>query len=148
MFDTVQEAGVVTKNRRIHYNTVRPHNSPGYRPPAPEAFYPVQLANAWPDHGLSIGASSGGRSDDRIGARIRIYVVAVHLTLLTCRLRLKEYGVRDCTLCASYFDLADEGCYFIRRDRDRDRESTLVVDDFSAREACLASTTLAAGEFR
>ena len=46
IFDTLLEAKVVTEEWRKQYNTVRPHSSLGYRPPAPEAFYPVQFANA------------------------------------------------------------------------------------------------------
>ena len=46
IFDTVLEAKVVTEEWRKKYTTVRPHSSLGYRPPAPEAFYPVQFANA------------------------------------------------------------------------------------------------------
>lgn len=45
IFDTVTEAQVVTEHWRKHYNTMRPHSSLGYRPPAPEIFYPLQLAN-------------------------------------------------------------------------------------------------------
>ena len=47
-FDTVLEARVLTQRRRCHYNTVRPHSSLGYRPPAPEAI------QTWPpDSGAS-----------------------------------------------------------------------------------------------
>jgi len=46
VFDTVIEARVVTGQWRKHYNTVRPHSSLGYRPPAPETFFPFQVANA------------------------------------------------------------------------------------------------------
>ena len=46
IFDTVLEAKVVTEEWRKQYNTVRPHSSLGYRPPAPEPFYPVQFPNA------------------------------------------------------------------------------------------------------
>ena len=45
-FNTVLQAKVVTDGWRMQYNTVRPHSSLGYRSPAPEAFYPVQFANA------------------------------------------------------------------------------------------------------
>ncbi len=45
VFDTIMEAKVVIEKWRIHYNTVRPHSSLGYRPPAPEAYYPSQVAN-------------------------------------------------------------------------------------------------------
>ena len=37
IFYTLQEAKVVIESWRQHYNTVRPHSSLGYRPPAPEA---------------------------------------------------------------------------------------------------------------
>ena len=37
IFYTLQEAKVVIENWRQHDNTVRPHSSLGYRPPAPEA---------------------------------------------------------------------------------------------------------------
>lgn len=46
IFDTVLEARVVTEQWRKHYNSVRPHSSLGYRPPAPETFIPYQVANA------------------------------------------------------------------------------------------------------
>ena len=37
IFYTLEEAKVVIEGWRQHYNTVRPHSSLGYRPPAPEA---------------------------------------------------------------------------------------------------------------
>jgi putative transposase len=37
LFDTLREAQVLTERWRRAYNTVRPHSSLGYRPPAPEA---------------------------------------------------------------------------------------------------------------
>jgi len=38
MFYTLKEAQIVIENWRQQYNTVRPHSSLRYRPPAPEAF--------------------------------------------------------------------------------------------------------------
>ena len=38
IFDTLLEAKVLIERWRRHYNTVRPHSSLGYRPPAPEAI--------------------------------------------------------------------------------------------------------------
>ena len=38
VFDTLFEAKVLIERWRVHYNTVRPHSSLGYRPPAPEAW--------------------------------------------------------------------------------------------------------------
>lgn len=35
-FDTLKEAKVLIERWRVHYNTVRPHSSLGYRTPAPE----------------------------------------------------------------------------------------------------------------
>jgi putative transposase len=46
IFYSLKEAQIVIENWRRHYNTVRPHESLGYRPPAPEVFMP-ELA-AWP----------------------------------------------------------------------------------------------------
>lgn len=43
IFYTLKEAKIVIKNWRQHYNTVRPHSSLGYKPPAPEtAIWPRQ----------------------------------------------------------------------------------------------------------
>ena len=39
LFYTLQEARIVIERWRQHYNTVRPHSSLGYRPPAPEAIH-------------------------------------------------------------------------------------------------------------
>ena len=38
LFYTLKEARIVIEAWRRHYNTVRPHSSLGYRPPAPEAL--------------------------------------------------------------------------------------------------------------
>jgi putative transposase len=44
IFYTLQEARVVIEAWRRHYNTVRPHSSLGYKPPAPEALlWPASL---------------------------------------------------------------------------------------------------------
>ncbi len=39
VFDTLLEAKVLIERWRVRYNTVRPHSSLGYRPPAPEAVW-------------------------------------------------------------------------------------------------------------
>ena len=41
IFYSLKEAKAVIGQWRSHYNTVRPHTSLGYRPPAPLAFSPV-----------------------------------------------------------------------------------------------------------
>ena len=46
IFYSLQEAKVVIESWRRHYNTVRPHASLGYRPPAPEVVVPAFVA--WP----------------------------------------------------------------------------------------------------
>src|SRR5215218_1770493 len=46
IFYSLREAKVVIESWRRHYNTVRPHASLGYRPPAPEVFVPALAA--WP----------------------------------------------------------------------------------------------------
>jgi len=37
IFYSLAEAKILIEARRRHYNTIRPHSSLGYRPPAPEA---------------------------------------------------------------------------------------------------------------
>ena len=44
VFDTLLEAKVLIERYRVLYNTVRPHSSLGYRPPAPEAVVPWTAA--------------------------------------------------------------------------------------------------------
>ena len=46
--DTLLEAKVLIERWRRHYNTVRPHGSLGYRPPAPEAIQPLHFVPATP----------------------------------------------------------------------------------------------------
>jgi transposase InsO family protein len=46
VFDTLLEAKVLISRWRKAYNTVRPHSSLGYRPPAPESRRPCPLAEA------------------------------------------------------------------------------------------------------
>ena len=40
IFYSLKEAQIVIEQWRKHYNTIRPHSSLGYRPPAPQAFNP------------------------------------------------------------------------------------------------------------
>jgi len=44
IFYTLREAQVVIESWRRHFNTVRPHGSLGYKPPAPEVFVPAMTA--------------------------------------------------------------------------------------------------------
>ena len=46
IFYTLREARIVIESWRRHYNTIRPHASLGYKPPAPEVFVPA--FTAWP----------------------------------------------------------------------------------------------------
>ena len=46
-FSTLHEAQVLIERWRRHYNTVRPHSSLGYRPPAPEAILPPASTPAY-----------------------------------------------------------------------------------------------------
>jgi transposase InsO family protein len=43
IFYTLKEAKVLVEQWRIHYNTVRPHSSLGYRPPARQAINPLVM---------------------------------------------------------------------------------------------------------
>ena len=42
IFYTLREAQVLTGEYKQTYNRIRPHNSLGYRPPAPAAILPVE----------------------------------------------------------------------------------------------------------
>src|SRR5271157_5289151 len=44
IFYSLKEAQVVIEQWRVQYNTVRPHSSLGYRPPAPVTMMPVGLS--------------------------------------------------------------------------------------------------------
>src|SRR6202162_462985 len=44
IFYTLKEAQIVIESWRRHYNTIRPHESLGYKPPAPEVFMPAFAA--------------------------------------------------------------------------------------------------------
>src|SRR5262245_27531741 len=46
IFYTLREAQIVAESWRRHYNTIRPHASLGYKPPAPKVFIPAFAA--WP----------------------------------------------------------------------------------------------------
>ncbi len=48
LFYSLKEARIVIESWRRHYNTVRPHGSLGYKPPAPEVFMPALVARAAP----------------------------------------------------------------------------------------------------
>ena len=41
VFYTLREAQILIERWRCHYNTMRPHSSLGYRPPAPESMIPI-----------------------------------------------------------------------------------------------------------
>ena len=41
IFQTLKEAQVLVERWRVHYNTVRPHSSLNYRPPAPQTIQPL-----------------------------------------------------------------------------------------------------------
>ena len=46
VFNTLAEAKVLIEQWRRHYNTVRPHSSLRYRPPAPEVLLPARLPSS------------------------------------------------------------------------------------------------------
>jgi transposase InsO family protein len=46
IFYTLAEAKIVVESWRRHFNTLRPHGSLGYKPPAPEVFVPAMTARA------------------------------------------------------------------------------------------------------
>ena len=53
IFYTLAEAKIVVESWRRHFNTVRPHGSLGYKPPAPEVFVPAMTVRATAQPGLA-----------------------------------------------------------------------------------------------
>ena len=49
VFDTLHEAKVLIERWRQHYNTIRPHSSLGYRPPAPVTILPPMVRSNYPE---------------------------------------------------------------------------------------------------
>src|SRR5689334_21143821 len=49
IFYSLKEAKIVIESWRRHYNTLRPHGSIGYKPPAPEVFVPAMSGRAAPN---------------------------------------------------------------------------------------------------
>jgi transposase InsO family protein len=43
IFTTLLEAQILIESWRKEYNQLRPHSSPGYRPPAPETIKPTKV---------------------------------------------------------------------------------------------------------
>ncbi len=58
-FNTLAEAKVLIEQWRKHYNTVRPHSSLGYRPPAPEVVLPKVPASVPPPGSAGSAAALG-----------------------------------------------------------------------------------------
>ena len=61
IFYTPKEAQVLIEHWRQHYNTIRPHSSLGYRPPAPETVIPEspdQVFVQWATTGSGLPSTS------------------------------------------------------------------------------------------
>ena len=61
IFYTLKEAQVLIERWRRHYNTIRPHSSLGYRPPAPETVIPGspdQVFVQWATTGSGLPSTS------------------------------------------------------------------------------------------
>lgn len=55
LFDTLQEAKIVINDWKNHYNTIRPHRSLGYKPPAPDIIthnHATLCGELWHDYYL------------------------------------------------------------------------------------------------
>lgn len=90
IFYTLKEAQIMIEAWRRHYNTIRPHSSLGYRPPAPEALvWPATKTDGTnaifkltfkPDHSLGVGQCTNGEREAPY-ARQRMYASFVSLSL-------------------------------------------------------------------
>ena len=65
IFYSLREAQIVIESWRRHYNAVRPHQSLGYKPPAPEVFIPALAA--WPHSQATPAPSSTQHLAERGG---------------------------------------------------------------------------------
>lgn len=52
IFYTVKEAQIIIEKWRQEYNTIRPHSSLGYCPPAPKVIWPLEQMPLWIDQEL------------------------------------------------------------------------------------------------
>ncbi len=77
IFYSLAEARIVIESWRRHYNTVRPHGSLGYKPPAPEVFVPAMAARTAaqplpaspPALGVEAVSALTFRTDHSVGGR-------------------------------------------------------------------------------
>lgn len=60
IFDTMFEAKIIIEQWRHEYNTIRPHSSLGYRPPAPVVKVPKEYLCC--KNSLSVRSITGGGS--------------------------------------------------------------------------------------
>src|SRR5262249_4700390 len=81
IFYTLREAQIVIESWRRHYNTIRPHASIGYKPPAPEVFVPAFTSVA----GCATPTSSAGHAGETASLKLTFHLDhsagADHLTI-------------------------------------------------------------------
>jgi len=75
IFYSLKEAQIVIESWRRHYNAVRPHESLGYRPPAPEVFAPAFAA--WPF--CALGIRSDGHAHAGVETWAKLTFESEHL---------------------------------------------------------------------
>ena len=63
IFYSLEEAQVLIEQWRREYNTIRPHSSLAYQPPAPEAIRPEPAFLNLPDSEALSQAPGGGRTN-------------------------------------------------------------------------------------
>ena len=71
LFDTMLEGKVLIERWRKHYNTVRPHSSLGYQPPAPEAIQSRSFTSATPQQTTGTGKLRKEKRNLNTGVAIR-----------------------------------------------------------------------------
>ena len=68
IFSTLKEAKVLIERWRHHYNTIRPHSSLGYRPPAPETILPNVEGPTYAVDGLRLAHQLKPRQNSNLSA--------------------------------------------------------------------------------
>ena len=106
IFYSLKEAQIVIECWRVHYNTIRPHSSLGYPPPAPETIRPPQR-----DHASALAIAT--QTNLSTGTKDRAGQGEVVLKSLYWPLRTepRSAGASDLSFCSTIPSVADSfGC--------------------------------------
>ena len=116
LFNNLMEAKIIIERWRVHYNTIRPHSSLRYRPPAPQTFLPADLVPAiWklPPDQPSVEMISPGTKLER-PARVSAPVCSIFspVTAVIDNGTSYRFCARFCAVTTIVSSAADWSCAF------------------------------------